>query len=157
MRGPLRYRVIANPSAGLSGRLPITPANIDELRAVLARHGLGADVVEPHDEASARAAIREAIEDDVDVIVAAGGDGTVHLVADALVGTDRVMGILPMGRVMNVARALGIGRDLDTAAEILAGATCGSSTSVRRSLPTGARCISSRQGPSASTRRSSVR
>ncbi len=121
VRGPLRYRVIANPSAGLSGRLPITPANIDELRAVLARHGLGADVVEPHDEASARAAIREAIEDDVDVIVAAGGDGTVHLVADALVGTDRVMGILPMGRVMNVARALGIGRDLDTAAEILAG------------------------------------
>ena len=119
-RRPLRYRVIANPSAGIAGRLPITPANIDELRAVLEKHGLGADVVEPHDEDSARAAVRQAIEDKVDVIVAAGGDGTVHLVADALVGTDRILGILPMGRVMNIARSLGIGRDLDRAAQILA-------------------------------------
>jgi diacylglycerol kinase (ATP) len=53
-------------------------------------------------------------------VVAAGGDGTVHLVADELIGTERALGILPMGRVMNIARALGIERDLDAAAGVLA-------------------------------------
>ena len=92
----------------------------DELREVLERHGVVADVEEPSDEVEARAIVRHAVAEGVDIVVAAGGDGTVHLVAEGLLGTGTALGILPLGRVMNIARALGIGRDIDQAAEVLA-------------------------------------
>ena len=53
-------------------------------------------------------------------MVAAGGDGTVHVVADALLGGDTALGILPLGTIMNVPRMLGLPRDLESAAEALA-------------------------------------
>lgn len=41
------------------------------------------------------------------VIVAAGGDGTVHSVATNLVGTDKVLGVLPLGSGNGFAREFG--------------------------------------------------
>ena len=114
-----RYLVIRNPAAGIASRLLTAGDRVDDLKELLERHRVHADVAEPADEAAARALVGKAVADGVDV-VAAGGDGTVHLVADALIGTDRALGILPMGRVMNIARALGIERDLDAAADVLA-------------------------------------
>ena len=113
-----RYRVIRNPSAGIASRLSGSN-EADDLRALLERTGIDAHVLEPGDAEGARAATRQAVADGVDV-VAAGGDGTIHVVAEALIGTDQALGILPMGRVMNVARSLGIVRDLEAAAEVLA-------------------------------------
>jgi diacylglycerol kinase (ATP) len=118
--GHRRIRVILNRSAGLPGGLHGTTAPIDRVRALLDRHGIEAEIAAPIDEAAASAAIRQAIGEGVDVVVAAGGDGTVHLVADALIDTPAALGILPMGRVMNVARSLGIGRDIESAAVVLA-------------------------------------
>jgi diacylglycerol kinase (ATP) len=114
-----RYLVIRNPAAGIASRLLTSGGRIDDLKELLDRHGVDADVVEPADEAAVRDLVRKAVADGLDV-VAAGGDGTVHLVADGLIGTSRALGILPMGRVMNIARALGIERDLDAAADVLA-------------------------------------
>jgi diacylglycerol kinase (ATP) len=114
-----RYLVIRNPAAGIGSRLLTAGGRVDDLRELLERHGVDADVAEPGDETAARALVSKAVAEGVDV-VAAGGDGTVHLVADGLIGTDRALGILPMGRVMNIARALGIERDLDAAADVLA-------------------------------------
>lgn len=53
------------------------------------------------------------------VVVAVGGDGTVHEVAAACAGTDRVMGILPVGTGNDYVKALGIGTDLDRAMGVL--------------------------------------
>lgn len=114
-----RYRVIRNPAAGIASQLLTSGGRVDDLQALLERHGVDAEIVEPADEAAAREAVREAVADGADV-VAAGGDGTTHLVAEGVIGTDRALGILPMGRVMNIARALGISRDLGTAADVLA-------------------------------------
>ncbi len=113
-----RFRVIRNPSAGIASGLSGSN-EADDLKALLERHGIDAEVLEPGDEDGARAAAQQAVADGVDV-VAAGGDGTVHIVAEELIKTDRALGILPMGRVMNIARALGIERDLESAAEVLA-------------------------------------
>jgi diacylglycerol kinase (ATP) len=117
---PRRILVIRNRSAGIAAALTPGGSSADALRELLERHAISADVIEPDDEDAARAAVRKAVTDGVDVIVAAGGDGTVHMVADELLGSDSALGILPMGRVMNIARALGIGRDPERGAEILA-------------------------------------
>ena len=52
-------------------------------------------------------------------MIAAGGDGTVEEVAEGLIGTDVQLGILPLGSVMNIARMLGIPRELEAAAEVI--------------------------------------
>lgn len=51
---------------------------------------------------------RQSVEEGIDIIVAAGGDGTVNEVASALAGTGAIMGILPSGSGNGLARCLGI-------------------------------------------------
>ena len=51
-----------------------------------------------------------------DVIVAAGGDGTVSSVAAQIVGYDVALGVLPLGTLNHFARDLGIALDLKEAA-----------------------------------------
>jgi diacylglycerol kinase (ATP) len=82
--------------------------------------GLGEDVFVGATEEAARRRIREAVDAGVEVIVAAGGDGTAGLVAEAIVGTSTALGILPLGSAMNIARSVGIPRDLAAAADIVA-------------------------------------
>jgi YegS/Rv2252/BmrU family lipid kinase len=55
------------------------------------------------------------------LVVAVGGDGTVHEVAAACVESGRVVGVLPVGSGNDYAKALGIGTDLGRALEVLAG------------------------------------
>ena len=118
MTAPRRILVVWNPAAGLPTALR-AGGSVAELGRILERHGVQAEIREPSDEAEARDLVRGAVVDGVDVVVAAGGDGTVDLVAEGLLGTETALGILPLGRVMNIARALGIGRDIDVAAEVL--------------------------------------
>ena len=53
------------------------------------------------------------------LVVAAGGDGTVREVAAACVGTERVMGVLPLGSGNDYVKALGVGTRLDEALRVL--------------------------------------
>jgi diacylglycerol kinase family enzyme len=54
------------------------------------------------------AAAREAAASDTDVVVMAGGDGTVSAGAGGLAGTGKPMGVLPLGTLNHFARDLGI-------------------------------------------------
>lgn len=118
-----RIRVLLNPNSGAKGGIPTNRATEEEIFAVLARYGLADDLVVTASEEDAVAAAREAVERRYDVVVAAGGDGTVGTVASQLLGTRTALGVLPLGSVMNVARMLDIPRDLDAAAEIIATGT----------------------------------
>jgi diacylglycerol kinase (ATP) len=118
--GPRRYRIIRNPAAGTKGGISTNTCTTDELCSLAERHGLGQDIVEPGDEEATRTAVRDAVDGGIDVVVAAGGDGTVGLVAEGLLHTPTALAILPLGSVMNVARALHIPRDLETAAALIA-------------------------------------
>ncbi len=99
----MKIAVIINPSAGGGRAERLLP----ELRQELEKLGLDYHV-EPtrsldhaHELARAAAAAGE-------VAAACGGDGVVGAVAEALRGTDGVLGVLPGGRGNDFARVLGI-------------------------------------------------
>jgi len=117
-----RIRVLVNPSSGEKAGIPTNTAAAAEVRAVVEQHfpGLGEDIVVTESEEEAIAATRDAVAKGYDVVVAAGGDGTVGTVACELLGKETALGILPLGSVMNVARMLAIPRDLEGAAAIVA-------------------------------------
>ena len=119
--GAGRVLVAWNPEAGSKAGLPTNRNSGDALRAALAEAGLGDDVLELGADGEAdQERLRAAVADGVDVIVAAGGDGTAGLVANATLGSSTALGILPLGSAMNLARSLGIPRDLRAAAQIVA-------------------------------------
>jgi diacylglycerol kinase family enzyme len=61
--------------------------------------------------------LERCLSKDSDVVVVAGGDGTVSRVAKMLAGTEMPLAIVPMGTANNVARSLGIGVDPKVALE----------------------------------------
>ena len=63
--------------------------------------------------------LRHRQAENVGVVVAAGGDGTLNAVASKLMGTDIPMGILPLGTFNYVARVLNIPLDLLDAAKTI--------------------------------------
>jgi YegS/Rv2252/BmrU family lipid kinase len=54
------------------------------------------------------------------LVVVGGGDGTISAAASALIGTDTLLGILPLGTLNHFARDLGIPPEIDKAAELIA-------------------------------------
>jgi diacylglycerol kinase family enzyme len=61
----------------------------------------------------------EAARSGARVVVAAGGDGTVSAVAAALAGTDKVLGVLPVGTLNHFAKDLRIPLDLESAVQTI--------------------------------------
>jgi YegS/Rv2252/BmrU family lipid kinase len=55
-----------------------------------------------------------------ELVVVGGGDGTISAAASALVGTETLLGILPLGTLNHFARDLGIPTKLDDAAKLIA-------------------------------------
>jgi diacylglycerol kinase (ATP) len=115
-----RIRVLWNPTSGRKGGLPTNRASRTMLLDLMRRHGLGDELVEPGSEREAAEAASDAVDGGYDVVVAAGGDGTFGLVGRQLMGTRTALGILPLGSVMNIPRMLGLSRDVEEAARILA-------------------------------------
>ncbi len=58
------------------------------------------------DRATAADWVRQAKRDDVGIVVACGGDGTLTAVAEQLVGSDIVLGVIPLGTANAVAKTL---------------------------------------------------
>lgn len=63
---------------------------------------------------------REAVKSGYEAVIAAGGDGTIQAVAHQLLGTDVVLGILPFGSFMNIAKGLDVPLDAVEAARVIA-------------------------------------
>jgi len=113
---PMRIFVVLNPMAG--------SANAADVRQALSQHlgeqsqttiyettgDAGEDVV---------AIVRAEMANNPSVVVAAGGDGTISDVAEALIGTDTRLVIIPIGTANIFARELGIPLDLQGACALL--------------------------------------
>jgi diacylglycerol kinase family enzyme len=80
------------------------------LKARLHLAGSGSEIVE---------LARRALRDQTPIIVAGGGDGTINAVASQLVGTNRALGVLPLGTLNHFAKDLHIPLDLEGAARVI--------------------------------------
>lgn len=112
----MRRVVILNPAAR-DGR---NAALRDRLPPLLRAAGLAADVVETAGTGDAeRLAAAHA---DADLVIVAGGDGTVHEVVNGLAGTGAALGVLPAGTGNDYAYAVGMPTALAEAVAALAAA-----------------------------------
>src|SRR3954467_15280285 len=118
----MRMALIFNPGAGTSlTARPRTPREDLEttLLEILHNQGIEPEVYyttleDPGHEIASRLAAERA-----DLVVAVGGDGTIHAVSQGLIGTESILGIIPAGTMNNLARSLGIPEELEDACAIL--------------------------------------
>jgi YegS/Rv2252/BmrU family lipid kinase len=114
-----RAPIIWNPTAGEKAGVRLARMTRDGLQAILERHGLQGPLYETRSKDDAIARVERFVDAGAELIIAAGGDGTVSAVAATLIGRDVAVGVLPLGSLMNIARSLGIPRDPVAAAAIL--------------------------------------
>jgi diacylglycerol kinase (ATP) len=101
--------LLANPGGG-RGRVR---RRLGALRALADRHALRLELPNGPRELEARA--RRAVEDGVDRVVVAGGDGTVHWAIQGLAESATALAVLPLGSGNDFAASVGIPARVDAA------------------------------------------
>jgi YegS/Rv2252/BmrU family lipid kinase len=113
-----RARIIVNPNSG-----NIRSADgLRELRATamwLTERGLPTELVPTEAAGHASELARESAQAGMELVIAAGGDGTINDVVQGLARTTTALGVLPMGTVNVWARETGIPLALADARELL--------------------------------------
>jgi diacylglycerol kinase (ATP) len=113
----IRYKKIVlfqNPWSG--------PPNVESRRKIRARlESMGDSLLEVivDRELNLAGHATEILNGNVDLVVVAGGDGTVREVASALVGTDIALAIIPFGTFNNLALSLKLPRDPEAACDLI--------------------------------------
>ena len=105
--------IIANPTAGYR-----PPPWRDAVTRVLSELG-PVDFVAPVSPVATTEVARSAEERGVPLIIAAGGDGTMHRVVNGLSSTSSHFGLLPVGTANDLSRHLGQPRSAVTAARAM--------------------------------------
>lgn len=108
-----RIHVVINPAAGKDE--PI----LNTLNDVFHEFGVDWDVSVTRKYGDAAEQTRAAVARGVDLVAGYGGDGTQHEIANALIGSDVVMGVLPGGTGNGFAHELGLPQKLDEATRLL--------------------------------------
>ncbi len=98
----MRARIVDNPYS-FRGPYPV-----HRVLPIFAEAGWDVDVVHNAPGASARGLVRRAIEDGCEVVIGAGGDGTLRDIATVLASTNVGLGVLPGGTANVFAHDVGI-------------------------------------------------
>src|SRR5258708_7526530 len=110
--------IIANPASG-SGGLPHHAHHLHETLTFLRAHGWQADLWYTHAVGEGEQLARKAVELKANLVIAAGGDGTINEIIQGLAGSETALGVLPNGTVNVWARELGIPLDEAWARDLL--------------------------------------
>jgi YegS/Rv2252/BmrU family lipid kinase len=112
----MNIHVIYNPAAGKSR---VLKKNVLEAVKVLEAAGCGLLFETTEAPLHATALARKGAERSFDIVVAAGGDGTINEVVNGLVGTGAALGVIPTGTENLFAKEMGIPLGLREAARVI--------------------------------------
>ncbi|MEW6144596.1 MAG: diacylglycerol kinase family protein [Thermodesulfobacteriota bacterium] len=117
----MRFRnvhVIVNPASGTE------PADVEMIRSKLAASDSVFRIALTETDTGPEVLARKAVEEGADLVVAAGGDGTVLGTAEGLIGTGVPLGVIPEGTANVFAAEMGIPSDSGKALDLLLGDEC---------------------------------
>lgn len=105
----MKVVVLSNSKPGAGDKTAL----IEELTTQLLATGISPENLKVHEPASIDEAIflaKQASQDQVDLMVTMGGDGTINKIAGGIYegGGQSVLGLIPSGTVNNFAKSLGI-------------------------------------------------
>ncbi|MFF2754996.1 diacylglycerol kinase [Psychrobacillus sp. NPDC058041] len=112
-----RARIIYNPTSGRE----LFKKNLPEVLEALEIAGFETSCHATTCEGDAKVAAKKAVQNGFDLVIAAGGDGTLNEVVAGISGFDKrpKVGLIPMGTTNDFARAVHIPRDIQKAVEII--------------------------------------
>lgn len=114
---PVRVFVVLNPVAGTS--------KPDTVMQVISRyceqHNWDCEIYQTHKDEDLRHLVHKTVKKGVDMVIVAGGDGTVSAVAAGMINSQIPLGVLPVGTGNALARDRLIPLDLNAALALLGG------------------------------------
>ncbi len=111
----MNIRLIINPTAGPADK----PDLLNEIVYALQNQGIEAELCTTTPDEDGEGLAAEAAKAGADLVIVAGGDGTIEAVARGLMHTQTVLGIIPLGTRNNIAASLDIPSDLAKAIQTL--------------------------------------
>ena len=118
----MRTVLIINPTSGssLMAHHEVTPEQVEEtILSCLKTHNIEPEVWHTTPEDAGGELARRAASEGADMVIASGGDGTIHAVASGLIGAQSILGIIATGTMNNLAHSLSIPDSIEGACEII--------------------------------------
>ena len=115
MQSPIE--IIINAGSGVNNNCREISRQITEL---FSAYNLDARISIAEKGADILELAKKAVESNRQIIVAGGGDGTISAVASKLVGTDKTLGVLPLGTLNHFSKDLNIPQNLAEAVRVIA-------------------------------------
>jgi diacylglycerol kinase (ATP) len=109
--------VFVNPAAGRGG----AGRKVAEMRNAFARLKYVAKIVETDSADEFRNQVRRALGEGCATLIAMGGDGTLQLLVNEVLGQEVQVGVIPAGCGNDFAAALGITKNVEKAVQIIVG------------------------------------
>lgn len=117
VQGIRHAQLIFNPASGRDDE--DNAMRLSRIVSSLRARGIEAIIGLKTSGKAARALARDAARAGLPLVIVAAGDGTIGDVASQLIGTSTVLGLVPIGTMNNVARALGIPLEIDDACALI--------------------------------------
>lgn len=113
---PLRAKLIYNAIAGRSDE---SPQQLADILTEMQNSNILTEVYMVNPNSQVEPVVRSAIRGGINLIVVAGGDGTIDSVTGAMIGSSATLGIIPTGTRNNLAFNLGIPDTIPDAVALL--------------------------------------
>jgi diacylglycerol kinase (ATP) len=97
---PLRAKLIFN---SISGRSDESPQQLADILTEMQNQNILPEVYMVHPDSQVESVVRSAIRGGINLIVVAGGDGTIDSVMGTVIGSSATLGIIPTGTQNNLA------------------------------------------------------
>lgn len=111
----MSYLFIVNPVAGKNKGARVLPL----IERVMKKKELPYEIIKTTKIGEAKEIVQEAMNKHYSTIVAVGGDGTIHEVLNGMVGSNKVLGIIPAGTGNDLSRTLNLSQNPDIALEFI--------------------------------------